>query len=725
MLSIPCPRFETGSLSFQFRAIYDCTLVSGQGRAGCIAISIDRGRIGVTLKSAERTAFIELEDAYPIDNSQWHSFALLVDSSGSRIYLDGNLEMASTWDRFTQQLDLDELVITDDSLAQVSDLQVTSALPSPALLQAQAPLPLPTVQFATNLLDPFDAAKLSDLNQGTFYFRFRTRGLGQSGTIFSLGSQADDLTNPTSPSDRDDTRPDSLREHCRITTDGERIRWDSWENGQWRSWSTPVNWLPGDWVDFVIRSFDGGTQFYADGLRLDCFPGQAVNFQHEFTIATIGQDIFGDRLFGEVSQARIYREILTEGQIRAISHRQIPESIALFDRGFHQAASYRIPSLITTPRGTLIAGADQRLMIPNDAPNEIHFVIRRSLDDGATWLPVHKVLSFPGGGRQGASVIDSCMVADHHTGRIHVMIDHFPGGIGQFNSLPGSGFDQQGRMLFIDNSSTVPAYALDSDGSVQKGSKPTDYTIDDDLTLHYQGKALHPIYHAIENNSDNRSAADSSATQLIMYPTSYLLYFWSDDDGETWSTPVHLNPACKEEWMTFLGTGPGNGIQLRNGPYAGRLLIPYYASERSGKFFSAGVVFSDDHGTSWQRGATMIERDPGSFALETLADPTLSTYESTVVELDDGRIMILARNQHPSGRVAYAYSDDGGQSWSKTAYHPDLPEIFSQPNAISYLTSQGNDASALPTHPNFCPSGAKASCVSLTTAVKTGGSAIR
>ena len=52
---------------------------------------------------------------------------------------------------------------------------------------------------------------------------------------------------------------------------------------------------------------------------------------------------------------------------------------------------------------------------------------------------------------------------------------------------------------------------------------------------------------------------------LLTARTCFLQMIYSDDDGETWSGPFNLNQDVKEEWMSFCGTSPGTGVQLRSG----------------------------------------------------------------------------------------------------------------------------------------------------------------
>ena len=57
----------------------------------------------------------------------------------------------------------------------------------------------------------------------------------------------------------------------------------------------------------------------------------------------------------------------------------------IFSGRIFDAEYYRIPSLIVTKKGTVIACADARHTDSADNPNRIDKVIRRSEDHGVTW----------------------------------------------------------------------------------------------------------------------------------------------------------------------------------------------------------------------------------------------------------------------------------------------------------------------------------------------------
>lgn len=117
---------------------------------------------------------------------------------------------------------------------------------------------------------------------------------------------------------------------------------------------------------------------------------------------------------------------------------------------------------------------------------------------------------------------------------------------------------------------------------------------------------------------------------------------WSDDDGLTWQHR-RLTAALKHPRWDAIFAASGEGIQVRRGPYAGRLIQQYVV--RTDDSIWAASAWSDDHGETWQMGALV---GPG-------AD------ENKVVELTDGRLMLNSRAR-PHRRIAWSH--DGGASWT-------------------------------------------------------------
>ncbi|MFC1596556.1 exo-alpha-sialidase [Planctomycetota bacterium] len=131
----------------------------------------------------------------------------------------------------------------------------------------------------------------------------------------------------------------------------------------------------------------------------------------------------------------------------------------------------------------------------------------------------------------------------------------------------------------------------------------------------------------------------------------------STDDGKTWSKPVNVSDGVKDPGWPFAGTGPGHGIQLKTG----RLLIPCWADSTPscGEVQTSYCFYSDDHGDRWRLGQSLTRN---------------ASDECDVVELTDGRVYLNARSRQGKRQRAYAFSSDGGHSWSEVEYDPSQPE---------------------------------------------------
>ncbi len=133
------------------------------------------------------------------------------------------------------------------------------------------------------------------------------------------------------------------------------------------------------------------------------------------------------------------------------------------------------------------------------------------------------------------------------------------------------------------------------------------------------------------------------------------LYIFSDDEGITWSEPVSFNRVldAPENAPGFHLAGPGHGIQLKNGAYAGRLVIHFWhrhkgtdvpAPERG---YCLSCLYSDDHGETWQQsdywGTELQENE-------------------TVIAETNADIVRLIRSKSLTPYLSR--SSDGGASWS-------------------------------------------------------------
>jgi len=150
----------------------------------------------------------------------------------------------------------------------------------------------------------------------------------------------------------------------------------------------------------------------------------------------------------------------------------------------------------------------------------------------------------------------------------------------------------------------------------------------------------------------------------------------SSDDGRTWSKPREISAAVKKGDWNWYATGPGNGIQLKRGKHQGRLVIPCdhrvsghkddkQSWQQSGR---SHVIYSDDHGQSWQLGGVT------DFGMN----------ECAVVELTDGTLMLNSRSYRGKACRGVSLSSDGGQSWQPTQDDPALVESVCEASLIRY-----------------------------------------
>lgn len=122
----------------------------------------------------------------------------------------------------------------------------------------------------------------------------------------------------------------------------------------------------------------------------------------------------------------------------------------------------------------------------------------------------------------------------------------------------------------------------------------------------------------------------------------------SDDNGHTWSEPRNITADITGDnpWQSRFAAS-GEGIQLRYGDYAGRLIQQYTVKDAQTGAYRAVSVFSDDHGATWQVG------EPVGTGMD----------ENKSVELSNGDVMLNSRASDATRARKVAISTDGGQTY--------------------------------------------------------------
>lgn len=192
--------------------------------------------------------------------------------------------------------------------------------------------------------------------------------------------------------------------------------------------------------------------------------------------------------------------------------------------------------------------------------------------------------------------------------------------------------------------------------------------------------------------------------------TRRVVYSTSTDDGLTWSDPVDMTSTLKDNSWLWYATGPGHAIQKLNNPYKGRLMIPCNHRNAATSVNYSHCVYSDDHGVTWVLGGSteaggnesiLVEKKDGSimtsmriaaddrpstentdcraFSTSTDGGDTWGTFDrvesltdpgcqgSIVNYLENGLpsdVMIMS-NCHATSRrnMTLSVSKDGGKTW--------------------------------------------------------------
>ena len=377
------------------------------------------------------------------------------------------------------------------------------------------------------------------------------------------------------------------------------------------------------------------------------------------------------------------------------------EAEALFYSGYQDSVSYRIPSLLTTSAGTVIAAIDQRHQHSADWGN-IDTVLRRreagseTFDDALTVIDLADQQS--NGGNHSAFLIDPSMVQDKETGRIYLLIDMFPESTGFGSAQQGTGYTEVDGVKYLAlTDSSGNKYTVREKGVVYNASgQATDYTVVTECEAPY--KELGDLYQN-ENKVGNIYLKTAPGTApLTVLTTAYLWLTYSDDDGETWSQPQDMTPFVKEEWMKFIGTGPGVGLQADSG----RLIFPIYYTNSNGKQSSANIV-SDDNGKTWHRGES-----PNDGRVE--GSTTYTSQDSNVPEITESQTIEIQTGDHKGdllqfmrayGGVRIAISHDEGETWE-----PNVPVVISdcesycQLSVINYVDEEDGKEYILLSNPS-------------------------
>ena len=490
----------------------------------------------------------------------------------------------------------------------------------------------------------------------------------------------------------------------------------------------PLKVKPGQWnsVTFTVErpkadQANGQVRLYVNGVlsRTNTKSGRFIKDMPDVNKVQIGatrranQTMWGSNL--QVRNLTVYDRALTPEEVKTRSQlferadlvkklpegAQVTEKKDVFESGVNGKVnkeginSYRIPALLKTDKGTLLAAGDERRLHHLDY-GDIGMVVRRSQDNGQTWgdkITISNLRDNPEAKDAAAPSplnIDMVLVQDPTTKRIFSVYDMFPEGRAVFGmpDHPEKAYEQIGDKTYqiLYKQGETEHYTLRENGEIfnsqnQKTNyrvvvNPTEAGYRDKGNLYKDKELVGNIYFKSSDKNPFRVAN-----------TSYLWMSYSDDDGQTWSAPKDITPGIRQDWMKFLGTGPGTGIVLRTGEHKGRILVPAYTTNNIshlGGSQSSRLIYSDDHGVTWHAGEAPNDNRPvgnGVIHSSNMNNGGAQNTESTVLQLNNGDVKLFMRGL--TGDLQVATSKDGGVTWEKTIKrYPEVKDAYVQMSAI-------------------------------------------
>lgn len=301
--------------------------------------------------------------------------------------------------------------------------------------------------------------------------------------------------------------------------------------------------------------------------------------------------------------------------ILALSHAAVINQ-TLAQNGDGPFNYYRIVALTSLGNGVVLASFDGR---PDgaDAPSPNSILQRRSTDNGQSW----GALTYIAQGRPGSEGVQKYGFSDPS-----YVVDSAKGKVFNFHvfskdqGYPGSVLGNNDTDVDVLSAEV----SLSTDGGV---SWTTDPNNQPELPPVASSKVGAPplITTAIKPVGATVDGVDNAGGVLGAFATS------------------------------------GQGIQLKYGKYAGRLVQPFVGRviQADGSTASqAYSVYSDDGGSTWQMGT------PVGTGMD----------ENKIVELSNGTVMLNSRPSDSSGYRKVALSTDGGITYSTPKSETQLPD---------------------------------------------------
>jgi sialidase-1 len=315
--------------------------------------------------------------------------------------------------------------------------------------------------------------------------------------------------------------------------------------------------------------------------------------------------------------------------ITLIGYSQQKNTYDLYISGTENIKEFRIPSMITTNAGTVLAVCDARVNRNGDVPNNVDQVLKRSTDNGKNWSNLLRVVDFPN--MEGAA--DPSLLQDDETSRIFLFYGYSPG---RNNVEKGANRDRRYLSLhyvFSDDDGISWSMPL----VVEHGLKK---------------EGWHSLWPGPGRGLQLKNKRLIMPVSVYDHTSIDSYYLYSDDHGKSWEISNLVGFGINEPTI----------VELENGD----LLMNCRT-----RVNNRAIVTSEDGGETW--GKPIYHKN--------LIEPGCQgSFISTVYK--GKNLLIFSNPSSLEGRknMTIKVSMDNGKSW------PIVKTIYEGPSAYSCLT---------------------------------------
>ena len=325
-----------------------------------------------------------------------------------------------------------------------------------------------------------------------------------------------------------------------------------------------------------------------------------------------------------------------------------PEFVDVFTSGTEGYASIRIPAVVVTNRGSVLAFAEGRVRPTDQAENDI--VFKRSTDAGKTWTAL-RVLHDDGAN----SLNNPTVVQEAGTGRVFLMYQRIPAHLKEHSAGTATGLEgpdiYRNLLVWSDDDGVTWSKPLDVTATTKRPERATTIASGPGIGIQLtrgakKGRLIFPFNEGPYGKWQNYAV-------------------FSDDAGKTWGygddVPGALVPDGKggersqinEVQMAELSDG---SVRLNSRQFAGAKVRRTAVSHDGGATWSSVEELPELRDPSCMAGMLRYSFDDGAGRgrlLHTGPDSTKRDHGTVWLSLDDGATWPVKRELWPGG---FAYS---------------------------------------------------------------------